>query len=93
MEQPSPHAGSFLGSELLLSVSQRQGLGPVTLWAPDRGRPTPQAARAHGHHVPAYLYYRFAERAVFILFCMFAILLFFRDPKFIPGWSNLFKPG
>nr|KAF6330992.1 solute carrier family 13 member 3 [Myotis myotis] len=36
---------------------------------------------------------RFAERAVFVLFCMFAILLFFRDPKFIPGWSNLFKPG
>ncbi|XP_036178475.1 solute carrier family 13 member 3 isoform X4 [Myotis myotis] len=35
----------------------------------------------------------FAERAVFVLFCMFAILLFFRDPKFIPGWSNLFKPG
>ncbi|XP_036274078.1 solute carrier family 13 member 3 isoform X1 [Pipistrellus kuhlii] len=35
----------------------------------------------------------FAERAVFILFCLFAILLFFRDPKFIPGWSNLFKPG
>nr|XP_023420010.1 solute carrier family 13 member 3 isoform X3 [Cavia porcellus] len=35
----------------------------------------------------------FAERAVFILFCMFAILLFSRDPKFIPGWASLFKPG
>ncbi|XP_023611951.1 solute carrier family 13 member 3 isoform X3 [Myotis lucifugus] len=42
--------------------------------------------RSLGHMV-------FAERAVFVLFCMFAILLFFRDPKFIPGWSNLFKPG
>ncbi|KAM7127136.1 Na(+)/dicarboxylate cotransporter 3 [Molossus nigricans] len=36
---------------------------------------------------------KFAEQAVFILFCMFAILLFFRDPKFIPGWANLFTPG
>ncbi|KAM5245866.1 Na(+)/dicarboxylate cotransporter 3 [Ctenodactylus gundi] len=36
---------------------------------------------------------RFAERAVFILFCMFAILLFSRDPKFIPGWASLFNPG
>ncbi|KFO32418.1 Solute carrier family 13 member 3 [Fukomys damarensis] len=35
----------------------------------------------------------FAERAVFILFCTFAILLFSRDPKFIPGWASLFKPG
>ncbi|XP_005392429.1 PREDICTED: solute carrier family 13 member 3 isoform X4 [Chinchilla lanigera] len=35
----------------------------------------------------------FAERAVFTLFCMFAILLFTRDPKFIPGWASLFKPG
>ncbi|XP_054429622.1 Na(+)/dicarboxylate cotransporter 3 [Pteronotus mesoamericanus] len=36
---------------------------------------------------------KFAELAVFILFCMFAILLFFRDPKFIPGWANLFPTG
>ncbi|XP_021094743.1 solute carrier family 13 member 3 isoform X2 [Heterocephalus glaber] len=35
----------------------------------------------------------FAERTVFILFCTFAILLFSRDPKFIPGWASLFKPG
>ncbi|XP_070342115.1 Na(+)/dicarboxylate cotransporter 3 isoform X2 [Equus asinus] len=36
---------------------------------------------------------KFAEQAVFILFCMFAILLFSRDPKFIPGWASLFTPG
>ncbi|XP_028625441.1 solute carrier family 13 member 3 [Grammomys surdaster] len=36
---------------------------------------------------------RFAEQAVFILFCTFAILLFSRDPKFIPGWASLFTPG
>ncbi|XP_016793545.1 Na(+)/dicarboxylate cotransporter 3 isoform X3 [Pan troglodytes] len=36
---------------------------------------------------------KFAEQAVFILFCMFAILLFTRDPKFIPGWASLFNPG
>ena len=36
---------------------------------------------------------RFAEQAVFILFCVFAILLFSRDPKFIPGWASLFTPG
>ncbi|XP_066243707.1 Na(+)/dicarboxylate cotransporter 3 isoform X1 [Saccopteryx leptura] len=36
---------------------------------------------------------KFAEQAVFTLFCMFALLLFFRDPKFIPGWDNLFIPG
>ncbi|XP_050999767.1 Na(+)/dicarboxylate cotransporter 3 isoform X2 [Acomys russatus] len=36
---------------------------------------------------------RFAEQAVFILFCTFAILLFSRDPKFIPGWASLFAPG
>ncbi|KAK1337673.1 hypothetical protein QTO34_002306 [Cnephaeus nilssonii] len=53
----------------------------------DRARAMIQAEYENlGHMV-------FAERAVFILFCMFAILLFFRDPKFIPGWSNLFKPG
>ncbi|XP_048078206.1 Na(+)/dicarboxylate cotransporter 3 isoform X7 [Ursus arctos] len=36
---------------------------------------------------------KFAEQAVFTLFCMFAILLFSRDPKFIPGWASLFTPG
>ncbi|XP_059886673.1 Na(+)/dicarboxylate cotransporter 3 isoform X2 [Delphinus delphis] len=36
---------------------------------------------------------KFAEQAVFILFCIFAILLFSRDPKFIPGWASLFTPG
>ncbi|XP_058143160.1 Na(+)/dicarboxylate cotransporter 3 isoform X4 [Dasypus novemcinctus] len=36
---------------------------------------------------------KFAEQAVFILFCAFAILLFSRDPKFIPGWASLFTPG
>ncbi|XP_012495937.1 PREDICTED: solute carrier family 13 member 3 isoform X2 [Propithecus coquereli] len=36
---------------------------------------------------------KFAERAVFVLFCAFAILLFCRDPKFIPGWASLFTPG
>ncbi|KAG3263498.1 solute carrier family 13 member 3 [Ictidomys tridecemlineatus] len=36
---------------------------------------------------------KFAEQAVFILFCTFAILLFSRDPKFIPGWASLFPAG
>ncbi|XP_053430603.1 Na(+)/dicarboxylate cotransporter 3 isoform X2 [Nycticebus coucang] len=36
---------------------------------------------------------KFAEQAVFVLFCMFAVLLFSRDPKFIPGWASLFTPG
>uniref|UniRef100_A0A8C5LDJ6 Solute carrier family 13 (sodium-dependent dicarboxylate transporter), member 3 n=1 Tax=Jaculus jaculus TaxID=51337 RepID=A0A8C5LDJ6_JACJA len=36
---------------------------------------------------------KFAEQAVFILFCLFAILLFSRDPKFIPGWASFFMPG
>nr|XP_020839800.1 solute carrier family 13 member 3 isoform X3 [Phascolarctos cinereus] len=36
---------------------------------------------------------KFAEQAVFFLFCLFAILLFSRDPKFIPGWASLFPPG
>ncbi|XP_044153800.1 solute carrier family 13 member 3 [Bufo gargarizans] len=34
----------------------------------------------------------FAEKAVFVFFCLFAILLFTRDPKFIPGWASVFKP-
>lgn len=42
---------------------------------------------------PACLCHRFAEQAVFALFCMFAILLFSRDPKFIPGWASFFAPG
>ncbi|ETE66286.1 Solute carrier family 13 member 3, partial [Ophiophagus hannah] len=36
---------------------------------------------------------KFAEQAVFVLFCLFALLLFSRDPKFITGWASLFKPG
>ncbi|XP_021493837.1 Na(+)/dicarboxylate cotransporter 3 [Meriones unguiculatus] len=36
---------------------------------------------------------KFAEQAVFVLFCTFAILLFSRDPKFIPGWASFFTPG
>uniref|UniRef100_F6TWV1 Solute carrier family 13 member 3 n=1 Tax=Monodelphis domestica TaxID=13616 RepID=F6TWV1_MONDO len=36
---------------------------------------------------------KFAEQAVFFFFCLFAILLFSRDPKFIPGWASLFSPG
>ncbi|XP_051488866.1 Na(+)/dicarboxylate cotransporter 3 isoform X2 [Apus apus] len=36
---------------------------------------------------------KFAEQAIFFLFCMFAIMLFSRDPKFIPGWASLFAPG
>uniref|UniRef100_A0A4X2JPU1 Solute carrier family 13 member 3 n=1 Tax=Vombatus ursinus TaxID=29139 RepID=A0A4X2JPU1_VOMUR len=36
---------------------------------------------------------KFAEQAVFFFFCLFAILLFTRDPKFIPGWASLFSPG
>ncbi|XP_069507409.1 Na(+)/dicarboxylate cotransporter 3 isoform X1 [Ambystoma mexicanum] len=36
---------------------------------------------------------KFAEQAVLVFFCLFAILLFTRDPKFIPGWASLFKPG
>ncbi|XP_012598458.1 Na(+)/dicarboxylate cotransporter 3 [Microcebus murinus] len=36
---------------------------------------------------------KFAEQAVFVLFGMFAVLLFSRDPKFIPGWASFFTPG
>ncbi|XP_054837146.1 Na(+)/dicarboxylate cotransporter 3 [Eublepharis macularius] len=36
---------------------------------------------------------KFAEQAVFVLFCLFAILLFSRDPKFITGWASFFNPG
>ncbi|XP_053308984.1 Na(+)/dicarboxylate cotransporter 3 [Spea bombifrons] len=35
----------------------------------------------------------FAEKAVFFFFCLFALLLFTRDPKFIPGWASAFTPG
>ncbi|XP_040186293.1 solute carrier family 13 member 3 [Rana temporaria] len=35
----------------------------------------------------------FAEKAVFFFFCLFAILLFTRDPKFIPGWASAFNTG
>ncbi|KAM4650136.1 Na(+)/dicarboxylate cotransporter 3 [Amazona ochrocephala] len=36
---------------------------------------------------------KFAEQAIFFFFCVFAIMLFSRDPKFIPGWASLFAPG
>ncbi|XP_049636476.1 Na(+)/dicarboxylate cotransporter 3 [Suncus etruscus] len=36
---------------------------------------------------------KFAEQVIFVLFCLFAIFLFTRDPKFIPGWVNAFLPG
>ncbi|XP_074867434.1 Na(+)/dicarboxylate cotransporter 3 isoform X4 [Carettochelys insculpta] len=36
---------------------------------------------------------KFAEQAVLFFFCLFAILLFSRDPKFITGWASLFRPG
>nr|XP_021143596.1 solute carrier family 13 member 3 isoform X1 [Columba livia] len=36
---------------------------------------------------------KFAEQAIFFFFCIFAIMLFSRDPKFIPGWASLFAPG
>uniref|UniRef100_A0A673VCZ2 Solute carrier family 13 member 3 n=1 Tax=Suricata suricatta TaxID=37032 RepID=A0A673VCZ2_SURSU len=36
---------------------------------------------------------KFAEQAVFTLFCIFAVLLFSRDPKFIRGWASFFTPG
>ncbi|XP_077191644.1 Na(+)/dicarboxylate cotransporter 3 isoform X2 [Paroedura picta] len=36
---------------------------------------------------------KFAEQAVFVFFCLFAILLFSRDPKFITGWASLFTTG
>lgn len=36
---------------------------------------------------------RFAEQAIFFFFCMFAVMLFSRDPKFIPGWASFFAPG
>lgn len=59
--------------------------------------PRPSHAVAHREPTistaPACLCHRFAEQAVFTLFCMFAILLFSRDPKFIPGWASFFTPG
>ncbi|XP_074499531.1 Na(+)/dicarboxylate cotransporter 3 [Sebastes fasciatus] len=35
----------------------------------------------------------FAEGAISFFFVLFAVLLFTRDPKFITGWSVLFKKG
>ncbi|XP_063819589.1 Na(+)/dicarboxylate cotransporter 3 isoform X1 [Pseudophryne corroboree] len=35
----------------------------------------------------------FAQTSVFFFFCLFAILLFTRDPKFITGWASAFRPG
>uniref|UniRef100_A0A7N6F980 Solute carrier family 13 member 3 n=1 Tax=Anabas testudineus TaxID=64144 RepID=A0A7N6F980_ANATE len=35
----------------------------------------------------------FAEGAISFFFVLFAVLLFTRDPKFVPGWSVFFKKG
>ncbi|MEQ2256293.1 hypothetical protein ILYODFUR_022844, partial [Ilyodon furcidens] len=35
----------------------------------------------------------FAEGAISFFFILFAVLLFTRDPKFVPGWSVFFKKG
>ncbi|XP_029974948.1 Na(+)/dicarboxylate cotransporter 3 [Salarias fasciatus] len=35
----------------------------------------------------------FAEGAISFFFVLFAVLLFTRDPKFVTGWSVLFKKG
>uniref|UniRef100_A0A3B5AZJ4 Solute carrier family 13 member 3 n=1 Tax=Stegastes partitus TaxID=144197 RepID=A0A3B5AZJ4_9TELE len=35
----------------------------------------------------------FAEGAISFFFVLFAVLLFTRDPKFVTGWSVLFKQG
>ncbi|XP_029362468.1 Na(+)/dicarboxylate cotransporter 3 [Echeneis naucrates] len=35
----------------------------------------------------------FAEGSISFFFILFAVLLFTRDPKFVTGWSVLFKPG
>ncbi|XP_075898210.1 Na(+)/dicarboxylate cotransporter 3 [Nelusetta ayraudi] len=35
----------------------------------------------------------FAEGAISFFFILFAVLLFTRDPKFVTGWSVLFKKG
>uniref|UniRef100_A0A8C5EPA7 Solute carrier family 13 member 3 n=1 Tax=Gouania willdenowi TaxID=441366 RepID=A0A8C5EPA7_GOUWI len=36
---------------------------------------------------------KFAEGAISFFFVLFAVLLFTRDPKFVTGWSVLFKKG
>ncbi|XP_033992006.1 solute carrier family 13 member 3 [Trematomus bernacchii] len=36
---------------------------------------------------------KFAEGAISFFFVLFAVLLFTRDPKFVPGWSVFFKKG
>ncbi|XP_015220137.1 Na(+)/dicarboxylate cotransporter 3 isoform X2 [Lepisosteus oculatus] len=36
---------------------------------------------------------KFAEGAIGFFFFLFAILLFTRDPKFFPGWAQLFNKG
>ncbi|MBN3321661.1 S13A3 protein, partial [Atractosteus spatula] len=36
---------------------------------------------------------KFAEGAIGFFFFLFAILLFTRDPKFFPGWAQLFSKG
>ncbi|KAK7884398.1 hypothetical protein WMY93_027521 [Mugilogobius chulae] len=35
----------------------------------------------------------FAEGAISFFFVIFAVLLFTRDPKFVPGWAVFFKKG
>lgn len=39
------------------------------------------------------LNFSFAEGAISFFFVLFAVLLFTRDPKFVTGWSVLFKKG
>lgn len=36
---------------------------------------------------------RFAEIMVVICFIMLVLLWFLREPKFMPGWGELFKKG
>ncbi|KAF5917455.1 hypothetical protein HPG69_017346 [Diceros bicornis minor] len=93
-DTPPLTLGTFWGSELLLPASLRQGcVQPPPVGTRPRPSPAAVCPTPMVTTVPAYLCHRFAEQAVFILFCMFAILLFSRDPKFIPGWASLFTPG
>lgn len=53
----------------------------------------------HVHHrafdsiLLCMLHFSFAEGSISFFFILFAILLFTRDPKFVTGWSVLFKKG
>ena len=93
---PRPHSWDRRGTKLLLLALRGRA------WAqahphPVGPRPRPSLAAVRPKPrvtlVFSSLCRRFAEQAVFILFCVFAILLFSRDPKFIPGWASLFTPG